>query len=69
MRRWRGQRVRQPNGVEPAGAAEPGYYPDQIENRMKLAATIARSLQADMHAELRDLERAVAAAPGRRAIA
>ena len=28
--------------------------------RMKLAATIARSLQADMQAELRDLERAVA---------
>ena len=27
---------------------------------MKLAATIARSLQADMQAELRDLERAVA---------
>ena len=26
---------------------------------MKLAATIARSLQADMHAELRELERAV----------
>ena len=30
---------------------------------MKLAAAIARSLQADMQAELRDLERAVAAAP------
>jgi Family of unknown function (DUF6441) len=28
---------------------------------MKLAAAIARSLQADMQAELRDLERAVAA--------
>jgi hypothetical protein len=28
---------------------------------MKLAATIARSLQADLQAELRDLERAVAA--------
>jgi Family of unknown function (DUF6441) len=28
---------------------------------MKLAATLARSLQADRHAELRDLERAVAA--------
>ena len=28
---------------------------------MKLAATIARSLQADMQAELRDIERAVAA--------
>ena len=28
---------------------------------MKLTATIARSLQADMQAELRDLERAVAA--------
>ena len=27
---------------------------------MKLAATIARSLQADMQAELRDIERAVA---------
>jgi hypothetical protein len=28
---------------------------------MKLAATLARSLQADMQAELRDIERAVAA--------
>jgi hypothetical protein len=28
---------------------------------MKLAAAIARSLQTDMQAELRDLERAVAA--------
>jgi Family of unknown function (DUF6441) len=28
---------------------------------MKLAATIARSLQADLQAELRDIERAVAA--------
>jgi hypothetical protein len=30
-------------------------------SRMKLAATLARSLQADMQAELRDIERAVAA--------
>jgi hypothetical protein len=27
---------------------------------MKLAATLARSLQADMQAELRDIERAIA---------
>jgi hypothetical protein len=31
---------------------------------MKLAATVARSLQADLQAELRDIERAVVADRG-----
>jgi hypothetical protein len=31
---------------------------------MKLAATITRSLQADMQAELRDIERAVTSGTG-----